>query len=355
MADGDRNQNVFELRPLNLADILDLIVKIYRGHFGQLMAICAAILVPLGVMQVVISTSVVSGASSGVSDAMPFGSLPIVMVLLVIYVFLMAVGTPVMQAAVAKAIASYYLGTATDFGAVYRFALRKWLTLLWVMALMGLVVGGAATVCMIPVGLLVGVGGGMMGGSTGLTIATGLLTALLGLVALAAVTYFGTMLYFCGLVVVLEDTQAVPALHRSWTLVRGEFWRVFGTLLVLTLMVSVARAIMVYPVQLGLMLLGEEMLPITYAVTQGVAVVAQLLTFPLMIAGTVLLYYDLRIRKEGFDLVAMAEAIGQPELAVRTGTGEAAPALFGHTPVAPPHAVRSEESLDDPPDFSDTP
>ncbi len=176
------------------------------------------------------------------------------------------------------------------------------------------------------------------------------MATLLGLLGVVAVAYLGTMLYFCGLVVVLEDSQAVPALQRSWRLVSGQFWRVFG------IMVSIARSIMVYPVQFGMMLLGENMMAVTYAVTQGVAVVAQLLTFPLMIAGTVLLYYDLRIRKEGFDLAAMAEAIGQPELAVRTVTGEAAPALFGGAaPPAPAPIVQSEETSDGPPDFPDTP
>ncbi len=150
MADARRGASVFELRPLNLADILDVIVRIYREHFGQLMGICAVVLVPLGLMQVLMSTAMFSGVLSGTPEQMPVSSLPTVMVLAFLYVLLMAVATPVMQAAIAKAIASYYLGTVTSFGAVYRFALRKWLTLLGVMLLMGLVVGGAAVVCMIP-------------------------------------------------------------------------------------------------------------------------------------------------------------------------------------------------------------
>jgi hypothetical protein len=372
MADQDRGRSVFELRPLNLADILDMIVRIYREHFGQLMGICAVVLAPLGVLQVLMTTSMISGVLSASPDDMatgtpPFAQVispsPVGFVLMFVYMLLLALATPVMQAAVAKAIASYYLGAVTSFGAVYRFALRKWLTLIGVMLLMGLVVGGVAIVCMIPVGLMIGASGGMMGNNASLAILTGVMAVLLGLVALLAVTYVGTMLYFCGLIVVLEDSPAVAALQRSWSLVSGQFWRVFGTVLVLSLMVSIARSIMVYPIQFGLMLLGENMLLVTHAVTQGVGVVAQLLTFPLMIAGTVLLYYDLRIRKEGFDLAAMAEAIGQPELAVRTPTGEAAPALFGDTsPLVPPPPPppmpppphpptdQPEEASDGPPD-----
>ncbi len=355
MADQDRGRSVFELRPLNLADILDMIVRIYREHFGQLMGICAVVLAPLGVLQVLMTTSMISGILSESPEDLALGTSPVVFALAFVYMLLMAVSTPVMQGATAKAIASYYLGTATTVGAVYRFALRKWLTLIGVMLLMGLVVGGGAIVCMIPVGVMIGVSGGMMGDNAGLAILTGVMAVLLGFVAVVAVTYVGTMLYFCGLVVVLEDSPAVAALRRSWSLVRGHFWRVFGTVLLLSIMVSIARAIMVYPIQFALTLLGEDWLQVTYAVTQGIDVVAGVLTFPLAIAGTVLLYYDLRIRKEGFALAAMAEAIGQPELAVRAPTGEAAPALFGDTPPRvppPPHPPtdQPEEASDGPPD-----
>ncbi len=365
MADQSQRWSVFELRPLNLADILDVIVKIYRGHFAQLMGICAAVLVPLGVLQMIMAGSMFSGVISGVPDDLPVSSLPVMVVAGFLYVLLMAVALPVMQAAMAKAIASYYLGTATTFGEVYRFALRKWATLLGVTLLLGLVVGGVMAACVIPIGVVVGVAGSGLGDNVGMTIVTAVVGLVFGLAALVAVSYVGTMLYFCTLVVVLEDSRAVPALKRSWSLVSGHFWRVFGTVLVLSLMVSIARSIMVWPLQIGMAMLGEDMIAVTYAVTQGVAVVAQLLTFPLALAGSVLLYYDLRIRKEGFDLAAMAEAIGQPELATRTSTGEAAPALFGDTlappppppPLTPPPPppAQAEETSDGPPDFPDTP
>lgn len=74
------------------------------------------------------------------------------------------------------------------------------------------------------------------------------------------------------------------------------------------------------------------------ALVNALSAVGQLVVQPIQIVGTVLLYYDLRMRKEGFDLVMMAEAIGEPQLAARTPEGIARPTtlLYGSEPPPPP-------------------
>jgi hypothetical protein len=48
------------------------------------------------------------------------------------------------------------------------------------------------------------------------------------------------------------------------------------------------------------------------AAQQAVTVVVQVFTLPLFAAVTIVLYVDLRVRKEGFDLQLLAERMGLP-------------------------------------------
>jgi hypothetical protein len=117
---------------------------------------------------------------------------------------------------------------------------------------------------------------------------------------------------------VLERRGPAAALGRSWNLVSGFWWKCFGTLFVaysLLIVLSVAFAA----------LLGALLAAVTgidsvlgLAAQQVVDVAVQLLTLPLLAAVTVVLYVDLRVRKEGFDLALAADRIA----------GRTAPASF---------------------------
>lgn len=350
MADAHRGFSVFELRPLNVADLLDAAIRIYRRRFVPLLSICAVIAVPLGVLQVVATTSLFSGAlGDPTGEMLPNLSMPII-IALGLYGVLFWITMPLMQAAVAKAVAEFYLGTEAGVASAYRFALRKWLTLLAIMFLVAMLTSGIAIVAMIPVGVMMGALGpeALLGRGENLvfTLSIVAIGLVMLLVALVAVLYFSLKLYFGGLVAVLEDTGAIVALQRSWRLSDGHMLRVLVTISVLWLMIVFARGIVTWPAQLGFVFLGEQMAGVVYAVVQALSVLMQVLTQPLLVTGTVLLYYDLRIRKEGFDLTAMAEAIGAPEPAARTRRHTFSTALFTATG---DQASQSEEA-DEPQD-----
>ena len=52
------------------------------------------------------------------------------------------------------------------------------------------------------------------------------------------------------------------------------------------------------------------MLTVATFVSQSAGVLARILSAPIGAAAYVLLYYDLRIRKEGFDLQMLAQSVG---------------------------------------------
>lgn len=140
------------------------------------------------------------------------------------------------------------------------------------------------------------------------------------------VLVFGIRLVLAGTVVLLEGRHApdvglyIPvrvgiwgALRRSWRLVRGKFWRVFGILLFGGLVVNIVG----YALQFGISALiitvgswadgsggsGATVVTIAVAAAAGLATVLTLIaSLAFMSAVQALIYLDLRVRREGLDL-----------------------------------------------------
>jgi len=353
---------VFALRPLNITDLLDMVIRIYRRHFGELIAIAAVVYVPLGVLQALSMSSMVLDVDiEHPPQAMPFPPV-LAFIGLGVWALLMWLSMPLMQAAMAKAVSEHYLGGRTSLREAYDFALGRWLALIVVAVALALLTIGLMGLGFLPAGVVAGVG--ISGGwNTPMTVAAALLAVVGMLLAMVGIAYVGTKLFFGALAVVLESapwrpasagsapasappafflvrwweavvraaTHAGQGLRRSWELTEGHFWRVLGTMALLVLMVNVAAGIIVWPVQLVFALMGLGQTGPSVGVLHGVSALAQLLCQPLQIIGTVLLYYDLRIRKEGFDLTMMAEAIREPGRVPWAPSGDPAQAgpLYG--------------------------
>lgn len=117
---------------------------------------------------------------------------------------------------------------------------------------------------------------------------------------------------------VLERIAPRAAIRRSWELTRGSFWRLFGILLLTGLIVVVAAAIMTIPFTIiaGVVAGGTvSIISVTAKVTLLAIVIsaigsilASTITRPVSAGVTVLLYADLRMRREGLDLALRAAA-----------------------------------------------
>ena len=137
------------------------------------------------------------------------------------------------------------------------------------------------------------------------------LLVLLGLVALVLTIWFSTMLSLVTPVVVLENQGPARALARSWRLVTRSFWRVFGITLLAGIIVAIAGGILQLPFSvLGAVSGGG--IGGTIVIVIG-AIAAGTVTRPITAGVTVLLYVDMRMRKEGLDLA----------LRTASGTGQA--------------------------------
>ncbi|HEY8543436.1 MAG TPA: glycerophosphoryl diester phosphodiesterase membrane domain-containing protein, partial [Acidimicrobiales bacterium] len=156
---------------------------------------------------------------------------------------------------------------------------------------------------------------------------------------------------------VLERRGVVDAMRRSWRLVAGDFWRVFGILFLAYLITQLVGFVLSLPFTFAAVLitiLGEAgtaaMLLAAIAIVAGTTV-ASMITYPFQAGVYGLLYTDRRMRAEAFDLVLQTAAVGNQNLgwvpatvddlwhpAHAAGTPPAAPPPPPSAPPAPPPA-----------------
>ncbi len=117
----------------------------------------------------------------------------------------------------------------------------------------------------------------------------------------------------------LERASVATAMRRSWHLVNGSAWRVFGILLLAGIIVSIGQAVITVPFGLlaGLPAAGQPSqyadLGLTFVqlVISGVGtIIAGAVFYPFNAAVSALLYIDLRMRREGLD-VRLARAVAE--------------------------------------------
>jgi len=111
--------------------------------------------------------------------------------------------------------------------------------------------------------------------------------------------------------VVLERISPVSGIRRSWQLTHGSFWRLLGILLLTAIIVGVAAEVLTIPfLVIGALLGGSGSI---FSATASVSVaaivvgtvgsiVSATITRPVSAGVVVLLYVDMRMRREGLDL-----------------------------------------------------
>jgi len=278
------------LRPLGTADLLDETVELYKSNFVLILGISALVNAPIGLLSVI-------------------QSLHMYLALLGFPLLLaMAAFTPVFTAAVIFAISDRYFNRPTTIEACYRRAFSG--SIYWNMLGIGILQGVAVAACMMvaaaPAMVVVVV---MMIGSRQPTFPSTAMAAMIAfmLVGALATAPLWVRLMLAGPAMVVERQGASSALGRSWTLIKGS---VFRSTLVIVIAYVVVNTV---PSVLGGLLApltghaNYYDVPVLYRVTeQGIVLLARVMLAPLLVIAETLLYFDLRVRKEGLDLQLMA-------------------------------------------------
>jgi hypothetical protein len=118
----------------------------------------------------------------------------------------------------------------------------------------------------------------------------------------------------------LEQRGVFDALRRSNFLTRGYRWRIFGATIVMLILVYAVEFMIGVPFAiLTATSLMKGQLPLWILLgTNLSAALSYILAGSLPTIMLALIYYDVRIRKEAFDLEAMMAALGQPPSAPAT-------------------------------------
>ncbi len=115
--------------------------------------------------------------------------------------------------------------------------------------------------------------------------------------------YLLVIWFFADEAIMIERKAAVAALGRSRELVRGSWWRVFGI------------GVTFVGIILGLFLVGLIPSVIVWNINEDLGnillTVVSVLVAPIFFVGRTLVYLDLRARKEGYSLEALASDIGR--------------------------------------------
>jgi hypothetical protein len=112
----------------------------------------------------------------------------------------------------------------------------------------------------------------------------------------------------------VENIGLGAALSRSWRLVEGRWWRTFLVLFLIAIIWYIAQFALGAFLQLGQFLLQLVVSPfIAIAISSATGQIVSAVVSPILQIGIVLVYFDLRVRKEGLDLFQMAYQLAPPQ------------------------------------------
>jgi MFS family permease len=302
------------LRPLNLGDVLDGMFRIAGRHWQAFAIAVGIIVVPLAVLSSVSTIGAVGDMRTMVSDVLEgavtnpgappdpanfamAGSAALLSGLA------SALLTPLLYGIAVQVAAHGYRVGEVDAMAAVRAAGSRYGSLLGVTILIWLAVAAAFAVAPIIVGLLLAIAGAGESTALGLMV----LAVIVGIVAAIVVL---TRLSLAVPALMVERAAVTQAMRRSNELVRGGAGRLFGILLLVGIIVSIVTSVMSLPFQIALFVPAVPQALGLVLATAG-AIVANLLRYSLLAVAFVLLYFDRRVRTEGYDLSELARELGQ--------------------------------------------
>ena len=319
------------LRPMTVGDILDQSFSLYRKNFTTLVGIVAVVHVPLLVLQIagglLFGTQLINrNGSFALTQTQSLATLAGIGIL-GLSAIVAGLASIFETSALSVVVSERLLGNSVNLRQAYGRALSHWRALL----AMIFIIFGATVFCLlllfIPLVLLLVLVGALSGtgtGSAAAALSTSLFACLICLalpIVLIGSYAVSVRLLFAPQAIVLENMGGIDGLRRSWRLVRGSFWRVLGITLVLSILVAIIGQGPAYVIAIVANLLPFPVLGLVINATAQSLI--NVIVLPLQFAAFTLLYYDLRIRKEGFDLQLMAQQLAPSLSGLATdGAGE---------------------------------
>ena len=297
-----------ELRPLRIGEVLDATFKVYRRNALTLWKIVTLVVVPVNILGALVMISVVPESFiDGTVEIDPNtgaivrDDLWALLAGALIVGLISAVTLLAATAACLKVVSDTYMGEKSSARSSLAFAGRRLHSLVWVGFLMLFFL------------------------------------ALIALVAVLAAVFVGPLVFFFFIPMVwlyiswsfapaaflVEGVKGRAALGRSFALVKGRWWPVFWTIVLGTFITAVFT--------FGIGMIWGLVAPTTGSLESTVLLdsvlqsISAIVTMPFSAALVGIIYFDLRVRKEGFDLQLLAQRISDPATAAGALPPEAGP------------------------------
>jgi hypothetical protein len=272
---GSTRTGPLPLHPMLFSDLLDGSFRLLKANLGTIVLVAAVFLIPVNLVAAFFQRDLLGGygflefmqdpslleeaAGPGASNG------PLVASLLAALATLLV--TPFIGGATSMIVAASYLGGELTAGEAMRATGRRFLVLLAVFFL------------------------------TGLLKLAGLVVCLVG--ALVPMTLF----LVTTPAVMVEEARPIQAMARSVTLVRPRFWPVMAIGIGSGVLAGFLGNILAGPFSIAALAVGYRWGWILAAIG---AILPALITTPFVSILATLVYFDLRIRNEGFDLQMIA-------------------------------------------------
>ncbi len=298
-------------RSLSVGEWLDATFTLYRRNFALIASISAVVQIPYALLTWLLYS--VTGLSAFVNSPLAsLGSRTLTQAqtqqLLNSYLGVLAVSggllllsalviLPLGEAATTRAVSDRYLDRKSTLRSAYGAAWHRLRSLIsLILILVGAYVGCIAALVLLVL-LFAAVGAGALG-------------AVLAIVAIIALIPAVLVVYVRSVVavpaIVLERVSGWNGLKRSWSLMRGRFWPTLGRVLLLALITGIISSVVALIFELP----GQAIDPNnTFIYNQVAGAIAAVFVGPISYIGITLLYYDVRIRKEGFDIEMLARSL----------------------------------------------
>ncbi|MCS5722069.1 glycerophosphoryl diester phosphodiesterase membrane domain-containing protein [Herbiconiux sp. CPCC 203407] len=301
------------LRPLGFGTLLAAPFQVVRRNpkatFGsglivQLLVVVATV-VFVGAAAVWAGARAASAAGSDL-DAIEAGNVAIILVSVLVPLALSLFASALLQAVLVLEVARATLGEKRRLGELWKAAFRRILPLTGWFALIALAV---VIVLGIVVGLIVIA---TVTGPAGIAVAV-IGIVLIGLATIAASVWLGTKLALVPSVIVLERLGVGAAMRRSWSLTRGHFWRTFGVIALVSLILNFASQLLSTPFSFLIPIVAALIDPnnsgtgivaiiVLYFVFLAFTIIISALAAVVQAATVAVVYLDLRMRTEGLDI-----------------------------------------------------
>jgi len=277
--------------PRSFGQVMDAAFSIYTKNFVPLAKIAAMIFIPIAAMIFAVDLwawDPITRAEADFEDLLRLDNKIAdgerVIAGALIEGLLSFIGALLVIGASLRAASEIYLGREPGIGNSIRFGARRAGSMLWIILLMTLAMFGMAAISA--------------------------LFALLGVLIFIGLATFVFVRWWLAMPsLLLEDKRGLSALRRSRELVEGNWWRLFGALLVIGIFVAIVGVLLPQLVLSAAEGIGRDHFNLWLALFDVLNALGRIVAAPILAAAAIVLYYDLRVRKEGFDLELLVDQL----------------------------------------------